>query len=81
MSEPKTPKATSDFHYADLTAEEIVKTPFKGTDDANQNKALDWVVVWATKKDLQLVFISVVSAEEEEDDYIHVKAIYTKNIK
>lgn len=73
-----------DFHYADLTAEEVVKTPFKGTDDATQIKALDWVVEWATKKGLQLVFINIVKPDlckEEDHEFIHVNAIYTKNIQ
>ena len=80
-----------DFHYADLTAEEVVKTPFKygeaKEDDATQIKALDWVVEWATKKGLQLVFINIVSAKqtdlckEEDHEFIHVNAIYTKNIQ
>ena len=81
-----------DFHYADLTAEEVVKTPFKygeaKEDDATQIKALDWVVEWATKKGLQLVFINIVKPEITEEDknmgdheFIHVNVIYTKNIQ
>ena len=73
----------SDLHYGELTAEEVIKTPFKGTDDANQIKALDWVVEWATKKSLQLVFINIVKPElsKEDHEFIHVNVIYVKKLQ
>ena len=72
----------------DLTEEIVLKTPYKGTDDKTQVKALDWVVEWATKQGIQLVFINIVkpelSKEEEylgDGEFIHVNTIYHKKSK
>ena len=87
------------FYQEDLTDEQILKTPFKYVspdktegglrqNDEIQCKALDWVVEWATKEGLQLVFINIVkpelSKEEEflgDADYIHVNTVYQKKPK
>ena len=80
------------FYQEDLTDEQVLKTPFKyASSDKNdeiQCKALDWVVEWATKEGLQLVFINIVKPElgkEEEylgdHEYIHVNTVYQKKPK
>jgi len=77
----------SDLHYGELTAEEVIKTPFKygeaNTDDANQIKALDCVIEWATKKSLQLVSMNIVKPElsKEDHEFIHVNVIYVKKLQ
>ena len=80
------------FQQENLTDEQVLKTPFKyvspDKNDEIQCKALDWVVEWANKEGLQLVFINIVkpelSKEEEflgDAEYIHVNAIYQKKPK
>jgi len=69
-----------------LTEDQVLKTPYKVADAKEDDKvnglALDWVVEWATKQEIQLVFIKVDEPTDDADkEYIHVYTLYNKKSK
>ena len=71
-----------------LTEDQVLKTPYKVADAKEDDKvnglALDWVVEWANKQEIQLVFIKIdepLDISEEDKEYIHVYTLYDKKSK
>ena len=58
--------------------EDIVKTPLKGDTEEHKLMAMDWVIDYMTKKELQLVFLGW--DHEDEEGFHHFKVQYTKEL-